>query len=129
MKIDINKKYKTRAGKDVVIYTTDAKGDYPVHGAILYDNHSDVTTWRLDGVFDVRRFPSELDLVEVNPYNHINIDDKVIVWDREDYKVYAHFAGIDKRGKPTVFFRGLTSWTCKDSGDTVAYDYCEKVEG
>jgi len=33
--IDIDKKYTTRAGKEVRIYKIDSDGEYPVDGAVL----------------------------------------------------------------------------------------------
>ena len=37
MTIDINKKYRTRNGREVRIYATDAGGQWPIHGAVKYD--------------------------------------------------------------------------------------------
>jgi hypothetical protein len=33
--IDMSKKYRTRAGREVRIYAVDAGGEYPIHGATL----------------------------------------------------------------------------------------------
>lgn len=34
--IDINKKYRTRDGRDVVIYAINGAGNYPVHGKEIW---------------------------------------------------------------------------------------------
>jgi hypothetical protein len=38
MKIEAGKFYETRNGRKARIYAVDAGGDYPIHGAILFDN-------------------------------------------------------------------------------------------
>lgn len=40
---------KTRGGRDVLIYATDGKGDYPIHGAL----DGQIETWTIDGKYDV----------------------------------------------------------------------------
>lgn len=69
MKIDINKKYKTQSGKNVRIYSTEALGDFPIHGAVLLDDEWDICTWTKDGKYnlddDINDDP--FDLVEVKP--------------------------------------------------------------
>ena len=63
--IDINKKYRTRDGREVRIYATDGGDDFPVHGAIkdrdeaVWRNYS----WHSNG-FGVY---SDLNLIEVRP--------------------------------------------------------------
>jgi len=61
MEIDIKKKYRTKAGHDVVIYQVRAEGVYPVHGAI----GSQVQSWTADGSLVCGGYIDELDLVEV----------------------------------------------------------------
>jgi len=63
--IDINKKYRTRDGREVRIYATDGGDDFPVHGAIkdrddaVWRNYS----WHSNG-FGVY---SDLNLIEARP--------------------------------------------------------------
>lgn len=67
--IEMGKKYKTRDGRDVRIYATDAGGSLPVHGAIFDDDSSEwcVETWTADGrYFDDGATTGE-DLIEVKP--------------------------------------------------------------
>ena len=66
--IDINKKYRTRDGREVRIYATDgeAADKYPVHGSIKYETGWELFTWQLDGM----RTPGHKgggDLIEVRP--------------------------------------------------------------
>jgi len=64
--IDINKKYRTRDGREVRIYATDGADKYPVHGSIKYETGWELFTWQLDGM----RTPGHEgggDLIEVRP--------------------------------------------------------------
>ena len=63
--IDINKKYRTRDGREVRIYATDGADDFPVHGAIKDLNEAVWRSycWKSDG-FSVY---SEFYLIEVRP--------------------------------------------------------------
>ena len=66
MMIDINKKYRTRDGREVRIYATDGADKYPVHGSIKYETGWELFTWQLDGM----RIPGREgggDLIEVRP--------------------------------------------------------------
>lgn len=67
MKIDINKQYQTRNRKKVRIYSTEALGDFPIHGAVWLDNEWDICTWTKDGKYslDDDMNGDSLDLVEV----------------------------------------------------------------
>jgi hypothetical protein len=48
--IDIKKKYKTRSGKDVVIYSTEGfDPEFPVIGGVVGDK--DAFTWSIDGMY------------------------------------------------------------------------------
>ena len=69
---------------------------------------------------------AEQNLAEVSPYNHIQIDDKVLVWDRDDeVKRKRHFAGISAEGQPRAYEDGGTSWS--SSGTGLIWSHCEKV--
>jgi hypothetical protein len=63
--IDINKKYRTRAGAEVRIYALDGDEPRPVHGAFKSPTGWVVSCWRQDGTHLV--FGGSNDLVEVNP--------------------------------------------------------------
>ena len=64
--IDINKKYRTRDGREVRIYATDGAGIRPVHGAIKTDEGWVREDWSSDGGFGGNMRFSD-DLIEVRP--------------------------------------------------------------
>ena len=59
--IDLTKQYRTRDGREVRIYATDASGSYPVHGAV-----KDGDIWVEYSWFGLHK-PHESDLIEVRP--------------------------------------------------------------
>ena len=65
MTIDINKKYRTRAGQEVRIYATDAGGQWPIHGAVKDDRYLVwiAKSWSEKGQYLYR----DCHLVEVKP--------------------------------------------------------------
>lgn len=65
--IDLDKKYRTRYGKDVVLYAiyTETQTRYPVHGAVFADGKVTNKSWTLDGHHYDDGNDSELDLTEV----------------------------------------------------------------
>ena len=65
--IDINKKYRTRDGREVRIYALDGGGALPVHGACRDDETGVwvLSRWKENGSISLCDFPS--DLVEVKP--------------------------------------------------------------
>jgi len=64
--IDINKKYRTRDGREVRIYATDGADKYPVHGSIKYETGWELFTWQLDGM-RTPRHEGGGDLIEIRP--------------------------------------------------------------
>lgn len=65
--IDINKKYRTRDGREVRIYAVNGGGGCPVHGTIFSKQLGwMLATWSMDGcaLDDINH---HLDLVEVKP--------------------------------------------------------------
>lgn len=70
--IDINKKYRTRDGREVRIYATDAGGKQPVHGAYLSKEGAwKVTYWKEEGMW-VRGQSTNLDLIEIREKKKIS---------------------------------------------------------
>lgn len=64
--IDINKKYRTRDGKEVRIYATDGGGDYPIQGAVrTLDGRWRVCTWKKKGKYTSQSYDHPLDLIEI----------------------------------------------------------------
>lgn len=124
--IDINKKYKTRAGNPVRIYATDGNSWDPVHGAVKDREGWKIKSWKESGAFLYGEI-SDNDLMEVGPYDDLKIDDKVMVKDDSDAMwKKRHFAGIGADGKPLVFRSGGTSWS--NSLCPAAYDMCKPYQ-
>jgi hypothetical protein len=67
--IDINKKYRTRDGREVRIYATDCGRDGDmVHGAVKKQSEWwEQCSWHKDGRFYGGPHSHELDLIEVRP--------------------------------------------------------------
>jgi len=122
MKISKDKKYKTRNGKEFKLY--EIYGD-KIHGAYLDGTEWDCQSWSINGSFMSCK-ETVLDLIEVSPYAdyaEFKIDDKVLVWDRKDYKCKRHFAGVNASGLPLAWKDGMTSFT---TDDFTAWENCEK---
>jgi len=67
--IDIDKKYRTRCGREVRIYATDGVGKKSVHGA-YFDDHVKgwiSLVWTKFGRVDAYQEFQPLDLIEVRP--------------------------------------------------------------
>ena len=65
MKIEMNKKYKTRSGQDVRIYAVDGGEMYPIHGAVEMENGYLIRSWTSEGREYVYEYEDCGDLVEV----------------------------------------------------------------
>ena len=64
--IDINKKYRTRDGREVRIYATDGRAFYPIHGAILQEHGWQQSCWAVDGLHSISSSGNHSgDLIEV----------------------------------------------------------------
>jgi len=60
---DPTKPVQTRDGREVVIYTTNAPGAYPIHGRINYANSGSLAaSWTIRGQFrtSLENFPGDL---------------------------------------------------------------------
>jgi len=70
--IDINKKYRTRDGREVRIYATDGGAGSPVMGAVFYTTPNgqswwESARWTEDGRYDYHGRQTNTDLIEVIP--------------------------------------------------------------
>lgn len=87
--ISLDKKYRTRVGREVRLYVTDCPGDYPVHGAVKNTNGNwCVKSWTKDGRW-LDSVVSEItddDLIEVKQRH------KRTVW----VNVYDGYVGIHR---------------------------------
>ena len=87
MTIDINKKYRTRDGREVRIYATNSSSTYPVHGAYASWGHE---SWTADGKYNGPELENDLDLIEVKPRIKrtvwLNVYEKSISnWDNKEH--------------------------------------------
>ncbi len=127
-KIDINKKYKTRDGQEVVIYAIypDNKNEQVHVGAKESSGEWVTFSCHIEGNYYEDMKESTHDLIEVIPFGEFKIDDKVIVWDNSGYtKNKRHFACVGEDGRPNTFGAGTTSFT---SNYTTPWDNCIKYE-
>jgi hypothetical protein len=111
MKISKDKTYKTRLGLDVIIYKIWEEQNV-IHGVAIdaYGNPVCPLEWDLNGrVYTTSEVNN--DLIEISPYEDFKIDDKVLVWDDENDKVKAYFAGVNKDGHPMTWDGRRTSFT------------------
>ena len=65
--IDINKKYRTRDGREVRIYATDGEGAFPIQGAVFFGKGWRMRQWMKDGSSTINTGDSDTDLIEVRP--------------------------------------------------------------
>ena len=71
--INLTDTYKTRHGLKVRIYAVDCGGNFPVHGAILFNEGTAYEEWNSDswtayGKYDLSVSKSPNDLVRISPY-------------------------------------------------------------
>ena len=64
--IDVNKKYRTRDGREVRIYATDGQESWPIHGAVLKEHGWSSECWNSNGS-SLTDMPRGTDLIEVRP--------------------------------------------------------------
>lgn len=118
--ITLTDKYLTRSGLTVTVYAVDAEDTYPVLAVVHTKDGDMVVQYRKDGTISSNQ--NEFDLIKVRRYDHIKLDDPVIVWDHGGQKFNRHFAGI-KYGKHAAWDDGKTSWTAE--GEYTTWDECE----
>jgi len=88
--IDINKKYRTRDGREVRIYATDGEHGELVHGAAKHkENGWQSWIWFADGNF-LDGEENRLDLIEVRPRHKrtvwINVyEQSTSIWDSKEH--------------------------------------------
>jgi hypothetical protein len=97
MVIDKTKKYQTRDGREVRIYTVDGGGSYPIHGAIFdkVDNCWCPFSWPNDGKFNKYcgrpREESRYDLTEISPESWLFFSEL------EDGRLVTNYDAFDSR--------------------------------
>lgn len=115
MQVSMDKKYKTKSGKPARIISVNrfSNAGYTVVALIQGELEEAIETFTEDGYINRDKSGSEIDLVEIHPWDDIKINDPVIakIGDRKPFK--AHFAGIIN-GHPSVYPNCCSSWTCED---------------
>lgn len=133
-KISMDKKYRTRDGRDVRVlcvdkdFSDDAIVKRPVIALVksIKGSGESVYYYSSHGYFCVEGHADQLDLIEVKPYDDFEIDEPVYVRDSENEKWRRrHFAGVDDKGCPLVFMSGAKKWS--SNGYTIQYRYCIKA--
>jgi hypothetical protein len=72
--IDINKKYRTRDGREVRIYAMDGYVPYSVHGAVLTEEGWFPRCWTEQGELSHARLAhSAHDIIEVRPRHKVSV--------------------------------------------------------
>lgn len=93
LKIEAGKFYRTREGHKARIYAADGSGEFPVHGAIYYDDGGcRAVTWTSDGSY-MRGDESGIDIISEWKQT---IDD--IGFDKSCLPKWAKFIHTNKRG-------------------------------
>lgn len=116
--ISMDKKYRTRDGRAVMLLMTTLKNaQYPVAGIVtLNDGQQTVMNFTDRG----RRFSdgseTAIDLIEVTLFDDLKIDDPVVVTIGSQGSVgrVFHFAGTTEDRRPKVWAQGRTSLTVKN---------------
>lgn len=118
MKIDMNKKYRFRAADSgfkflkLLTILEDENQPYPVIGLMQREDEDIVPgAWCADGRFLTNGHEAGLDLIEVNEWDYLEIDDPVLVKNSEIGPwIRRYFAGIEN-GMPMIWGYGGTSWS------------------
>lgn len=108
--IDINKKYRTRDGREVRIYATDGGAGASIHGAIKTETGWLVTAWGARGNYWCNE-DHHHDLIEVRPRH------KRTVW----MNVYEHCLSYYDNKEDADMFAGGRRIACIK----VDLDFCE----
>ena len=110
--INMKTKYITKTGFDVILYEIIEEQSQAMGKIYMTTNNIwIVATWNIK---NGKSILNEIyDLIEKPKYNHIKLDNQVVVWNNNDHeKYFMHFAGInEKTGKAFTFINGQTSWS------------------
>lgn len=134
----MDKHYRTRDGRPVRILCTDYAygGPYKVLALVSNEYREELIATTEYGFAVDRMSTDNKDLIESTPYDHIHIDDKVLVWNgpentSDTLKYRRHFARVhSENNQPLTYPEGKTSWSNSDMilSWFDSWDHCEKVE-
>lgn len=109
--ISKDKKYETRNGKEVVIYTTEVDDtDFQIHGAIK-ERHGvwQMASWTRDGKYTKYREEHNLDLVEV--WRPIK-GEWCYFWDNDMSGKVMHVRALSEMTKDGLYIAEGLTWDC-----------------
>ena len=116
----MDKKYGNNEGA-VKLLCINAAGTAPV---VYLDSNRILRQCCNDGKFHHSGIASDLDLIEITPYD-FPMDAKVVCWtDEEGVRYNLHFAGITASGDPLAWANGKTSWS-REHTPKIAWEHCE----
>jgi len=123
-KIEMGKKYKTRSGLSVRVLCIDRNDpQYPVIALCTQCASEMIIECTEEGKYYHCGGDSSLDLFEVGPYDHIKVDDLVVVRGSSGNPLeLRYFAGVDQDGRPKAWVNGATSATAERA---FPWKYCE----
>jgi len=127
MRIEMDKKYKTRDGQSVRILCTDRLDrNYPVI-ALTGANEELIVTYTSEGRCSDGGHDRLYDLVERTAWDDFQVDEPVMVRDKDDSEwERRYFAGVTKEGRPSTWRSGVTSWTNMDGCPISCWDECRR---
>lgn len=113
-KIQMDKQYRTRNGRDVRILCTDRDNVCPV--IALIDNVRIVSYTKTGQYYINDGAESEYDLIEYNPAQELKLDQPIWVkYDDRSAWLPRHFAGLNKNGQVICWDDGYTSHTVSNN--------------
>jgi len=127
MRVEMSKKYRTRDGETVRILCTDRPDrSYPII-ALTGEGGWHLVSYTSGGYYSSGGLNSHYDLVEVTEWGDFQVDEPVMVRDKDDSEwERRYFAGVTKEGQPSTWRSGVTSWTNMDGCPTSCWDECRR---
>ena len=122
-KISMDKKYKTRCGYPVRVLCVDMKNDWPVVCIMECPDGTEITSNVTIYGKDWDEEDSDLDLIEVSPWEDFKKDDKVVVSIDGVFWFKRYFSHVEN-DKPCTFPEGGTSWSSPEG--STQWNYCRK---
>lgn len=123
--ISLDKQYKTRNGDKVRILAVDFKNpDYTVVAACTVEDKEEIVYYNRAGFYLYSGQKSNMDLIEVSPYENWKVDDCIEVSINQETWHKRHFAGVDEKGRVLAWNDGLTSFTT--DGAPTCWEFARK---
>ena len=128
MKVEVGKKYRMRGypESEVVVFDTNIEPPFSVLAKSKHNknDHWKMRTYTEDGSYYDEDDGSEMDLVEISPYDDFKVDEPVMVSGNGFAWYRRHFAEVRNDGIPMAWEEGCTRWS--SHGRTSSWDFCRK---